>query len=238
MQYLLLIASDENSDIPFGTPEWDQQMIEYRAFTEECRSRGAMIGGDPLQSVETATTLRMRDGALVTLDGPYAETREQLGGFYLLDCNDEAEALELAAKIPTASRGSIEVRRCFGHDTRYFERPGPAYMVLIYGAEEDYLAPGDERLALAMSQHRSLTEETVKSGEYVGGDGLDLPSRAKTVRVRAGETLITDGPFAETREQLGGFYLFACKDLDRALTLASRLPLHFGCLEVRPLLAV
>jgi hypothetical protein len=238
VRFLLLIASDEKSDIPYGTPEWDQQMVEYRAFSAEAQRRGAMVAGDPLQSTETATTLRMQDGRLVTLDGPYAETREQLGGFYLLDCRDEDEALELAAMIPTARRGAIEVRRLAGHDSRYLDHPHPRYMVLIYGAEADYLPPGDSRLAQAMDQHRTLTSETVESGEYVVGDGLYPPSMAKTVRVKDGKSVVTDGPFAETREQLGGFYIFACHDLDRALSLASRLPFTFGCLEVRPLLVV
>ena len=238
MRYLLLIASDETSDIPYGTPEWDQQMVEYRAFSAEAQRRGAMVAGDPLQPTETATTLRMQDGRLVTLDGPYAETREQLGGFYLLDCRDEAEALELAAMIPTAKRGAIEVRRLAGHDDHYLDHPHPRYMVLIYGAEADYLPPGDPRLAEAMNQHRALTSDTVESGEYVAGDGLYPPSMAKTVRVKDGKSIITDGPFAETREQLGGFYIFGCRDLDRVLALAARLPLAFGCIEVRPLLEV
>lgn len=238
MRYLLLIASDEKTDIPYGTAEWDEQMVEYRAFSEECRRRGAMVAGDPLQSVETATTLRVKGGDWVTLDGPYAETREQLGGYYLLDCRDETEALELAAMIPTARRGSIEVRRCAGHDSRHLDRQGQQYMVLIYGAEEDYLPQGDPRLTTAMSAHQALTNQTLESGEYVGGDGLYPPSLAKTVRVRDGNALVTDGPFAETREQLGGFYIFACDDLDRALSLAREIPVLSGCLEVRPILAV
>lgn len=234
MRYMLLIASDEKTDIPFGTPEWDEQMVAYRAFSEECRRRGAMVAGDPLQSVETATTLRLQAGELVTLDGPYAETREQLGGYYLLDCKDESEALELAARIPTAARGSIEVRRCAGHDARHIERGGQQYMVLIYGAEEDYLPQSDPRLAKMMGEHQSLTARTLESGEYVGGDGLHPPSMARTVRVRDGQSIVTDGPFAETREQLGGFYIFACNDLDRALALARQIPIASGCLEVRP----
>ena len=238
MRYLLLIASDEATGIPYGTPDWDEQMVAYRAFSAECLARGAMVAGDPLQPVETATTLRIRDDGLTMVDGPYAETREQLGGYYLLDCKDEAEALELAAKIPTAKHGSIEVRQCAGHDSRHVERAGQQYMVLIYGAEEDYLPQDDPRIVKAMGEHQSLTARTLESGEYVGGDGLYPPSLAKTVCVRNGEALVTGGPFAETREQLGGFYIFACADLDRALALAQQIPIASGCLEVRPILPV
>lgn len=238
MRYLFLIASDERTDIPYGTPEWDEHMAAYRAFSAECQARGAMVAADPLQSVETATTLRLKHGELVTLDGPYAETREQLGGYYLLDCKDEAEALALAAKIPTASRGSIEVRRCAGHDSRHISHDGPRYIVLIYGAEQDYLPMDDPRLATMMGEHQALTARTLETGEYAGGDGLYPPSLAKTVRVRNGHAMVTDGPFAETREQLGGFYIFACADLERALALARQIPIVSGCLEVRPLLTV
>lgn len=238
MRYLLLIASDEATGIPYGTPEWDEQMVAYRAFSAECQARGVMVAGDPLESVETATTLRLSNGNLVTLDGPYAETREQLGGYYLLDCDSEGEALELAAKIPTAARGSIEVRQCAGHDSRHISHDGQQYMVLIYGAEADNPPPGDPRLAAMMGEHQALTARTLETGEYVGGDGLHAPSLAKTVRVRDGAVVVTDGPFAETREQLGGYYIFACDDLDRALTLARQIPIASGCLEVRPLLAM
>lgn len=239
MRYLMLIASDEKSDIPYGTPEWDQHMVEYRAFSDEARRRGALVAGDPLQSVETATTLRRQGGNLATLDGPYAETKEQLGGFYILDCRDEAEALELAAMIPTAKHGSIEVRQMAGHERRYVEsNAGTRYMVLIYGDEADYMPEGDPRIVAGISQHQALTARAIEAGEFVAGDGLMPPSQAKTVRVKDGSTIVVDGPFAETKEQLGGFYIFACRDLDRALALARELPLVFGCLEIRPLLEV
>ncbi len=239
MRYMMLIASDEKTDIPYGTPEWDQHMVDYRAFSDEARRRNALIAGDPLQSVETATTLRVQGGSIVTLDGPYAETREQLGGFYILDCRDEAEALELAAKIPTAKHGSIEVRQMAGHERRYIEPTSATkYMVLIYGDEADYVPARDPKFMEGISQHQGQTARTIESGEFVTGDGLMPPSKAKTVRVRDGAALVVDGPFAETKEQLGGFYIFACSDLDRALALAAELPLAFGCLEVRPLLAV
>ncbi len=239
MRYIMLIASDEKTDIPYGTPEWDQHMIDYRAFSDEARRRNALIAGDPLQSVETATTLRMRGGGLSTFDGPYAETKEQLGGFYILECRDEAEALELAAMIPTAKHGAIEVRQMFGHETRYLETSaGSKYMVLIYGDEAGYLPPGDPQVMAGVSEHQAVTARAIESGEFVTGDGLMPPSRAKTVRVRSGAAQVTDGPFAETREQVSGFYIFACANLDRALALASQLPIGAGCLEIRPLLEV
>ena len=237
MRYMMLIYSEEKKDIPFGTPEWDQLMVEYRAFGEEVRRRNAMVAADPLQSVETATTLRQQDGNTVMLDGPFAETREQLGGFYILDCKDKAEALELAAMIPSAKHGSIEVRQLFGHEQRFFEPPRQKhYMVLIYGDESKFLKQDDPLLQSRLNEHKQLTDDTIQSGEYVGGDALALTNTAVTVRVRDGQTIHTDGPFAETKEQLGGFYLFNTRDLDRAIELAKRIPMGpIGCLEVRPI---
>jgi len=111
MQYLLLIYTPElpnQADIP---PEvFQQQLAEYDAFTKEARDRGLMLAGEALQPTETATSVRVRDGSTLVTDGPFAETKEALGGFYLLECKDLDEAIELAAKIPGARQGTIEVR--------------------------------------------------------------------------------------------------------------------------------
>ena len=110
MQYMLLIYSADSAGPVPETAEFGEMMQGYGAFTQEVREKGIMKGGDPLQSVATATTVRVRDGAIETTDGPFAETKEQLGGFYILDCEDLDEAIECAAKIPSAKFGSIEIR--------------------------------------------------------------------------------------------------------------------------------
>jgi hypothetical protein len=109
MQYLLLIYGPEPDE---STPREAiaAMMTQYAAFTQEVRDRGAFIAAEALQPVATATTVRVRDGQTVTTDGPFAETKELLGGFYLIDARDLDEAIELAAKIPAAREGSIEVR--------------------------------------------------------------------------------------------------------------------------------
>ena len=110
MQYLCLIYEAE-SELP-SRPAEEQEAImgEYFAFTNQMREGGKLVAGDALMPTETATTVRVRDGNVVTTDGPFAETKEQLGGYYLLDCNDLDEAIELAGKIPSSRWGSIEVR--------------------------------------------------------------------------------------------------------------------------------
>ena len=110
MQYLLMIYSDESSGPQPGTPEFGAYMNDYFAFTAEMEERGLCVAGAPLEPVATATTVRVREGSAAVTDGPFAETKEVLGGYYLLDCKDLDEALECAAKIPTATYGSIEVR--------------------------------------------------------------------------------------------------------------------------------
>lgn len=110
MQYMILIYAAENAHPAMGTPEGDAYMGGYYALSQEYTENGKMVAGAPLENVDSATTVRVRGGATETIDGPFAETKEQLGGYYLLDCNDLDEALAFAAKIPTAALGSIEVR--------------------------------------------------------------------------------------------------------------------------------
>ena len=110
MKYLLTIYGDERRWEEI-TPEAGQAILNaYWAFGSEVEAAGAFIAGEGLQSTGTATTVRVRDGERILTDGPFAETREQLGGFYLLECKDLDEAIEWAAKIPGASHGSVEVR--------------------------------------------------------------------------------------------------------------------------------
>lgn len=237
MRYMFLIYSDESTGAPYGTPEWQDLLSRYRAFGEEAGRRGVMVTGEPLESVHAATTLRPRDGQTVTLDGPFAETKEQLGGFYILDCRDRAEALELAEKIPSAHYGSVEVRPMVGHELRHIEPPRQKkYMLMFYGNEATYLPADDSRVKEGVAGHQRLTARLIEQGEFVTGDALALTRDAVTVRVRDGKTFHTDGPFAETKEQLGGFYVLNVRDLDRMLEIAVNFPLGpDGCIEIRPI---
>ena len=110
MKYLCLIYENEQlwNDMP--QPEADAVMGEYFAFTDGYRKSGHILGGEALQPTQTATTVRVRNGKISTTDGPFAETREQLGGYYLIEAKDLNEAIQIAAKIPGARTGSIEVR--------------------------------------------------------------------------------------------------------------------------------
>ena len=110
MQYMLLIYDDESKRGEASEAERNAVMGEYMAYTEALRNSGKLVAGDALQPTGTAKSVRVRDGELGTTDGPFAETKEQLGGYYLIDVDSEDEALEWASKIPGARYGTIEVR--------------------------------------------------------------------------------------------------------------------------------
>jgi hypothetical protein len=110
MRYLLLIYSNEAAGAD-ASPEAQQQVMnEYWAFTEAVNKRGVSKDGEALMPTSTATTVRVKNGKTITSDGPFAETKEQLGGYYLLDVKDLNEAIEIAAMCPGAKYGSIELR--------------------------------------------------------------------------------------------------------------------------------
>ena len=110
MRYLCLIYDEEKKLGTMSKGESDAFMGEYFAFTEGIRKSGHYIGGEALQPVETATTVRVRNGKTATTDGPFAETKEQLGGYYLINAKDLNDAIQVASRIPSARVGSIEVR--------------------------------------------------------------------------------------------------------------------------------
>ena len=110
MKYMLLIYDDEQAWGRFSEAERQQLMGEYRQFSQQVRSGGQYVAGSQLQPMSAATSVRVRAGKRLLTDGPFAETREQLGGYYLIDAKDLDEALAIAARIPSARLGTIEVR--------------------------------------------------------------------------------------------------------------------------------
>jgi hypothetical protein len=110
MRYALLICTDESADEAMSPAEGEAQFADYMKFGEDMTTRGVLTGGERLRPSTDATTVQVRAGEVVTSDGPFAETKEQIGGFYIVDCKDLDEAIAWAAKIPGATIGSIEVR--------------------------------------------------------------------------------------------------------------------------------
>lgn len=110
MRYLLLIYHNEAEQATMSQEELGAEYRAYVAFGEEAKQRGVFLDTHALMPVSTATTVQVRAGKTLTTDGPFAETKEQLGGYYLLNCKDLDEAIEFAAKIPASKDGSIEIR--------------------------------------------------------------------------------------------------------------------------------
>ncbi|MEU0470093.1 MULTISPECIES: YciI family protein [unclassified Amycolatopsis] len=108
MRYLLMIYNCERPEP--SDPGFAEALARVNAFADELRRRQVLVAGDPVQDVHTATTVAVRDGRTLITDGPFVETHEHLGGYYVLDCRDLDEALELAALCPLAETGTIEVR--------------------------------------------------------------------------------------------------------------------------------
>ncbi len=110
MKYLCLIYDDEKQMAAMPKHELEGLMRDYGVFTEGLKAGGQLLASHRLQPIHTASTVRVRNGKVSATDGPYAETKEQLGGFYLIDARDLNDAIQVAAKIPSARLGSVEVR--------------------------------------------------------------------------------------------------------------------------------
>lgn len=110
MRYLALLYWEEDRRPTPASPDFENVLAAYAAANRNFKERGAMLDANPLQNVDTAVSVRVRNGQTLVTDGPFAETKERLGGYYLLECQDMAEALRLVEQIPAAQHGTIEVR--------------------------------------------------------------------------------------------------------------------------------
>ena len=110
MKYLCLIYDEESAAARMTREQGEALMGEYFAFTDAIKKSGQYVGGNALKPTPTASTVRVRQGKVSTTDGPFAETKEQLGGYYLIEAKDLNDAIQVAAKIPAARTGSVEVR--------------------------------------------------------------------------------------------------------------------------------
>lgn len=244
MRYMLLIYGAEAG---WTDAERRACMVESMGLCDELAAAGKFAGASPLESVTAAVTVRVRDGRALVTAGPFAETTEQLGGFYLLDLDDLDEAIAVAARLPPAAKGTVEIRPVFALDGLPPERPLPVgtsggrtpFLLLCYDDEAAWAAAGTAAHAAAQAEAAGLTRRLDDEGRYVGASPLHPSATATCVRVRDGRRLVTDGPFAETTEVLGGYYLVLAEDRDAALRIAGEHPgARLGAVEVRPIFDV
>jgi len=230
MRYMLIHAAD-----PDLAAQWDDEAnASFSSWVEETIRSGVNLQGARLRPTADATTVKLRSGELVITDGPFAETREQVAGYDLLECASLDEAVRLAGRHPSSWTGAIEVR-ALPERAPIAPLPAPGegkvrYMMLVCTdpavdpSEFDRVEPVDP-----------WVDDTDSRGVRLYGSELEPPDAARTVRVRESRAIVTDGPFAETKEQIAGFDVLECDDLDEAIEVARRHPMaRLGVLEVRP----
>ena len=241
MTYLMLICVAEN--VQFTAEETAAVGPATNAWVAEMDGRGVRREGAPLGPVREAALVRVRDGEVLISDGPFAETKEQIAGYDVVDCASLDEAVEVAAKHPVASFGTVEVRP-FG-PAGWWRSPdrrgpgdGPQYLMIHCVDEAAELSPADDCTMPGSPAARALKawdDETYARGVKLAGGRLEVPGTARAVRVRDGEVLLTDGPFAETKEQVAGLNILTCPSLAGAVEIAAQHPTaRIGTVELRP----
>lgn len=240
MKYMLLIYSPENAWTP---EEWNECVGTSMEICQELATKGQYLAASPLHPVATGKTVRVRHGQPLVTAGPFAETTEQLGGFYLLDVENLDEAISIASRLPPAKKGTVEIRPIYKLDglppeKLHAEVPAGSdlkkFMFLCYDDEEHWATVGPEVMQAAMQEAVELTYRLDAQGQYLSASPLHPSSMATSVRVRNGVKSVTDGPFAETREVLGGFYMILAKDQEEALGYAAQHSgARVGAVEVR-----
>ena len=241
MSYLLLICVPENVQL---TPEQSAAIPSAtEAWVAEIDGRSVRREGSALRPVREAAVVRIRDGEVLVSDGPFAETKEQIAGYDVIECSSPDEAIEVAAKHPVAAFGSVEVRPFdsggWWRSADPQEPDGdPEYLMIHRVDETAELSPADDcdvpGSAAARAQ-QAWDAEILATGVKLAGGRLEPSRAARTVRVRDGLVLVTDGPFAETKEQVAGLNVLTCPSLADAVEIASRHPTaRTGALELRP----
>jgi hypothetical protein len=239
MKYMLLIYNREGC---MTDAERTACMVESLRVCDELKARGQFLDAAPLHPVATAATVRVRGGQALVTDGPFAETHEQLGGYYVLDLPDLDAAIAVAARLPPVTKGTVEIRPIFALDGLPPGRPltddgGPGrtpYLLLCYDDEAAWQAAGPEAHRAAMAEAAAMCRELHETGAYLSASPLHPSDTATCVRVRDGKRVVTDGPFAETHEVLGGYFLILAESREAAVRFAARHPgARVGSVEVR-----
>lgn len=253
MKYLQLIRV-----APGAQPEPGD--TDPQPWVDETTARGMRVTGDRLRPAQDATTVRSRGHETIVTDGPFAEAREQIGGFDILEAPDMDAAVAVAAAHPVARFGSIEVRETWPFDVGDLDASTPGDVLadepptgwhrylMIFGTDEETErilagagndgdgAEADGGAVDWQGQLAAWIEDGARRGTDLDGARLRPPEETKTVRVREGTTLVVDGPFAEAREHVAGYNIIQAPSLDEAIEIAAAHPgSHIGPIELRPL---
>lgn len=245
MKFICLGYFQESKWDAMSKGEQEAMMEECLAYDEVLRGKGHSWGeGEALQPSRTAKTLRWQGGKVIVTDGPYAETKEQLGGFGVLEARDINEAVEIMLKHPGVRYGPFEIRpveampECLPPSAApaSSKEGGKRFLCLGYMDEQKWEAMSKSEQDAFMKECMACDDVLRQNGHWGGGEALQSVQTAKTVRWSGGKALVTDGPFAETKEQLGGVVVLLAKDLNHAVELMAKHPgVRLGVrLEIRP----
>jgi hypothetical protein len=237
MKYLFSIVAD-------GLPAPEELAVLQRdlpGWATEMNDRGARLLGRELDLPETAATVRVRNGETLATDGPFAETKEFMAGLVLMECASLDDAIDAAAKCPISWFQAIEIRPFMaglrlGAEASAFARgddgPASAYLLTMWMGGVP-AAPYDDQAV--MDEGEAWRQGLEERGLQILGNALQGPDTATTLRVRNGETLLSDGPFTETKEFIAGIDIVRCTDRRQAIELAAAHPIaRYHAIEVRP----
>jgi hypothetical protein len=227
MEFALLFT------VPRGTDVHDPEaMVEMGKLSAELADRKVLRRGFPLEDEGRAVCVRLRDGAPVLMDGPFAESKEVIAGTWIVDVPDRAAALEIARRSPHARRGRVLVHRLSHREA--FPDPGEAKgFLLVFRDAPGVRDPDGAKLREMME----FARERAREGSVFEIGKLDGREPTARVEPRIGEPLVTDGPYAETAEVIAGYALARATDAAAALALAQRFPhARWAPVEVREVL--
>ena len=236
MKYLMFICGD-------GLPAPEALAVLQRecpGWVEEMEGRGLRLLGRELELPDTAAAVRVRDGQTLVTDGPFLETKEFIAGFDLVDCAGPDEAVEVAAKHPSSWFQAIEIRQFngglqLGDQAAAFAREddsaGAPYLLIMWMGGTP-AAPQDDEAVLQEGQ--AWRQEVAARGLHILGNALQGPDAARTVRVRDGQTLLSDGPYLGTSQFAAGIEVVRCADRQQAIQFAATHPsARYHAVEVR-----
>ncbi|MEI5585292.1 MULTISPECIES: YciI family protein [unclassified Agromyces] len=236
MEYALFYAEGDDA-VPY-VPEEDR----IGEWVDDLTRRGVSEYGERLRPEQDATTVRVRGGEVLVVDGPFSESKEAIGGFDVIDARDLDEAIEIASKHPAATFARVEIRPFVqwpGADPAsrvvpdgFAERPaaGRRYLMLVVAEQGGGSESGSD------DDPEAWVDEMDGRGVRLFGEVLRPPADATFVRRRHGEVLVTDGGFAEAKEWVAGFDLVEVRDLSEAIEVAAKHPMaRGGAIELRPL---
>lgn len=226
MDWMLLIVNrvDESPAEAVG-------MAEMNQFATELARQGRMRGGAPLHAAAAGARVAVRGGRAAVTDGPFAEAKEIVGGFIVIDAATRAEAIEIAARCPAARAGIVELRPLPDRDVAEPAK-GTSFMLLLHMSPDLLDADGAKYREMV-----AFDEVLRREGSYVESAQLPLDPPGAKIEARRGKTLVTDGPFSETKELAGGYYIVNAADRAAAIELAKRCPhARWGAIEVREIM--